>query len=147
MLGEIKIVVGSCEVTAKPVSRWRRLLCGLLPFIQGAKTKFEITFTAQANTVNDTLYIYSIQDSAGHRNPPQTISLPPMRQDDKLIRTTIDMPLYYSGDSFLTINQLSTGAEYSIYIFHSTSRNTIFFSVVALITAIVIAILTLTLRN
>jgi hypothetical protein len=139
MLGEIKAIVGFIEVTAKPISRWRRFFRGMLPYIQGAKTKFDLSFTALVDIDHNTDILYAIQDSYGHKTPPEQIMISPLKKGNTCFFQTIDLTLYYSGDSFLIIWE---DGEYPkiAYIFHTTSRNTIFLSAIALILTLLAAL-------
>jgi hypothetical protein len=136
MLGEIKATVAFIEVATKPISRWHRIFRGMLPYIQGAKTKFDLSFTALVDIDHNTDTLYAIQDSYGHKTPPEQIMISPLKKGNTRFFQTIDLTLYYSGDSFLTIwEQDGTEPPQTVYIFHTTSRNTIFLSVIALVLA------------
>ena len=148
MLGEIRATVGFFEVTAKPISFWHRLFYGLLIYIQGTRVKFELTLTALADIEHESNLLYTIEDSFGHKNPPAQIQQLPMKKGQKHTWQTVDMPLYYSGDSFLIVKDIDDREQppQTVYVFHATSRNTIFLTGVTLLIAVVIAIATLAFR-
>ena len=139
MLGEIKATVAFIEVAAKPMSRWHRIFRGMLPYIQGAKTKFGLSFTALVDIDHNSDILYAIQDSYGHRTSPEQIMISPLKKGDTRFFQTIDLTLYYSGDTFLTIWEIGENLPQTVYIFHTTSRNTIFLSVIALVLTLLAA--------
>jgi hypothetical protein len=62
-----------------------------------------------------------------------------LKKGDTSFFQTIDLTLYYSGDTFLTIWEIDENLPQTVYIFHTTSRNTIFLSVIALVLTLLAA--------
>jgi hypothetical protein len=108
--------------------------------IQGTHEKFQLKITALTDIEHNSELLYAVQIADGHRNRPDQLSLKPFKNNETRTIDTVKIPLYYSGDSFLTIWEVGKNKPQTIFIFHVTSRNNLVLAGLAAIIATIIAI-------
>ena len=146
VLGERPAQIGMFEVTAKPASKLRRILWDILPYWQGSRPKFKITFKALFDTDYDYNYLSTIEYSNGKQaNFKWQLEIPKMKKG-KIWETTVnEMYLTYTGDTFLIVAEVkgteSTSGYESVFTFHVTNRSWLALALLAGILAGVLSIL------
>ena len=144
MLGEIEAKVGQCAITAKPMSWLRGAFFDFLPYIQGQKVRFRIVITALVDLPTDTNFTYSVETNVGQMSWRYTIKQKPMQLGEKVVWVSERIPLYRTGDSLFTVWESNYVDErQGAFIFHTTSRNTVFLTVLGIIVTAVVAVITI----
>jgi len=147
ILGERPSIIGLFEVTAKPVSKLRRILNDILPYWQGSQPEFSFYFIALTDIEHQCRYVCDIQYSTGKipKLAPWEFLIPKMKKGGKWETTVGKMHLINTGDTFLRVAEV-TGAETtleyeSVYLFHVTSRSWLALALLAGILAGALSIL------
>ncbi|MDO8636809.1 MAG: hypothetical protein Q7R34_11375 [Dehalococcoidia bacterium] len=144
MLGEIEANVGLFSITAKPESRRHRVLWGFVPYIQGEKIQFRIVVTALGDLLADTGLYYTVENNGGLMSHVNGIQQFPMKRGQKASWLSVKIPLYRTGDSFFSVWETGHVSErQDAFLFHTTSRNTVFLTVIGIIVTGLVAFFTI----
>jgi len=135
MAGGEPITVRGHTFTAKPASRWRRLLKNYLPYWQASNPKFIITITKEdePSTQKRTVYLFTLFSEENYKK--EEIQIPSLEVGKSVDIKTEGMFLGYTGDTSLAV-PIDLAETYplnyqTIYSFHTTPKTWIFLALVA----------------
>lgn len=144
MLGEIEANIGLFIITAKPMSWWRRASLDFIPYIQGQKVRFRMVVTALGDSPTRTTLTCTVENTGDLLSWRQPVELHPMRNGEETVFETKEIPLYRTGDSLFTVWESNhVGERQGAFMFHTTSRNTIFLTAIGIIVTGLIAFFTI----
>ena len=130
MIGERQVTIGFYDVTARPALKLRRALFDILPYWQGAKPKFEIIFEARTDIDHQSNYLCAIQFSNNQLSKPLwEVLIPKLKEKEERKYTVGDMPLFFTGDTFLIVAEKPSKEKgavphyESVYMFNVTNRS------------------------
>lgn len=144
MLGQIDAQCGLFTISAKPKVRWRQILHDFIPYIQGQKVDFEITVKVSENLTTESCLSYSVENVGNLLSWVNQIKVLPIQKGETIKLDTVKIPLYRTGDSLFTVWQPDDiGRRQAAYIFHTTSKNTVFLTGVGILITALAAVITL----
>jgi len=146
VLGGRPTQIGMFEVVAKPASKLRCILWDILPYWQGSRPKFKITFKALFDTDCSYNFLSTVEYSnGGEADFKWQLEIPKMNKGKTWETTVNEMYLTYTGDTFLVVTEImgeGTISEYKpVFIFHVTNRSWLALALLAGILAGALSIL------
>ncbi|MFC1974446.1 hypothetical protein ACFLVA_00330 [Chloroflexota bacterium] len=145
MLGQIEAKIGLFTVTARPKSWWRCAFLDFIPYIQGQKVRFRMVVTTLGDLPAETTLTYTVENTGDLLSWRHLIKLHPMQNGEKASFETEEIPLYRTGDSLFTVwGDGHVIERQAAFIFHTTSRNTVFLTVIGIIVTALVAFFTIT---
>jgi len=153
MAGARTVTVGLCEVTARPISKFRRLVRDWWPYTQAQKPRFEIIITPLEVCGGTQRFLYTLQYSNKDLHMPDEIEASQLSPGIHRKYRLNPMPLIVTGDTYLVVadrDELRNNAPYyqTIYAFNTTSKTTLFIALTSffiatagIITGIVLGVL------
>ena len=136
MSGKRTVKIGLFSVTGEP-NFIHRFFFDFLPFWQGSSPQFRLTIEATTDIEHESNFPYSIEYAYGDRYPEQQLKILPIKAKEKRVYYLVPMPLIYTGDSFLIVDELLNVKDnlrsgyQTVYSFHVTNRSWLWLTLLA----------------